>query len=303
MTKASSNGILEEKHLNNRVISPVLRYFRPRKCTHAVATGGILVKEQNDQQVEIIKMVERALTVLDLLRTSKERLGVNEIAKRCDLSPSTAFRILKTLEVSGWVFQLSDDRYIPGQKISFVTEKNNLYIALSDVASFIMKDYTAKYGQAMNLMVREGIHCTIIQQSRTGKLVEYIAPLHSNLPFYACAGGKVLLSELPVRLVEQIISACDMVPLTSHTITSPEQFWQALRYVSTTGYAFDDRESSENGSCIAVPVRDNEGTIIASLSFSGFVGVQNTDELLEYLPALKESSKKISESLYKCWNM
>ena len=71
------------------------------------------MKEQNDQQVEIIKMVERALTVLDLLRTSKERLGVNEIAKRCDLSPSTAFRILKTLEVSGWVFQLSDDRYIP----------------------------------------------------------------------------------------------------------------------------------------------------------------------------------------------
>ena len=83
------------------------------------------VKEQNNQ-VEIIKMVERALTVLDLLRTSKERLGVNEIAKRCDLSPSTAFRILKTLEVTGWVFQLSDDRYIPGEKISFVTEKSNM---------------------------------------------------------------------------------------------------------------------------------------------------------------------------------
>ena len=106
-------------------------------------------------------MVERALTVLDLLRTSKERLGVNEIAKRCELSPSTAFRILKTLEVSGWVFQLSDDRYIPGQKMSFVTEKNNLYVALSDVAGFVMKEYTAKYNQAMNLMVREGIHCNI----------------------------------------------------------------------------------------------------------------------------------------------
>ena len=245
-------------------------------------------------------MVERALTVLDLLRTSKERLGVNEIAKRCELSPSTAFRILKTLEVSGWVFQLSDDRYIPGQKMSFVTEKNNLYVALSDVAGFVMKEYTAKCNQAMNLMVREGIHCNIIQQSRTGRLVEYIPPLFSSLPF--CAGGKVLLSELPVSLVEQIISSCEMVPLTSHTITSPEQFWQALRYVATRGYAFDDRESSENGSCIAVPVRDNEGTIIASLSFSGFVGVQDTDELLEYLPALQEASKKISQSLYRCWN-
>lgn len=58
----------------------------------------------------------------------------------------------------------------------------------------------------------------------------------------------------------------------------------------------------KTGSCIAVPVRDNEGTIIASLSFSGFVGVQDTDELLEYLPALQEASKKISQSLYRCWN-
>ena len=46
------------------------------------------MKEQTEQQVETIKMVERALTVLDLLRTSKERLGVNEIAKRCELSHS-----------------------------------------------------------------------------------------------------------------------------------------------------------------------------------------------------------------------
>ncbi len=260
------------------------------------------MKEQTEQQAETIKMVERALTVLDLLRTSKDRLGVNEIAKRCELSPSTAFRILKTLEMCGWAFQLSDDRYILGQKMSFVTDKNNLYVALSDVAGFVMKEYTAKYGQPMNLMVREGIHCTIIQQSRTGKLVEYVAPLLSNMPFYACGGGKVLLSELPVSLVEQIINSCEMVPLTSHTITSPEQFWQALRHVSTRGYAFDDRESSENGSCIAVPVRDNEGTIIASLSFTGFVGIQDPNTLLDFLAPLQEASKKISQSLYRCWN-
>lgn len=254
-----------------------------------------------NEQVEIIKMVERALTVLDLLRTSKERLGVNEIAKRCDLSPSTAFRILKTLEVTGWVFQLSDDRYIPGQKVGFVTEKNNLYMALQDMAHFVMTEYTARIGQAMNLMVREGIHCTILQQSRTGKLIEYVPPLYSNLPFYACAGGKVLLSELPISMVENILHSCEMVPITSHTITDPEIFWKELREAAANGYAFDDRESAENGSCIAVPVRDSEGTIIASLSFSGFIGIPDKKDLLSYLPDLQEASKRISQSLYRCW--
>jgi DNA-binding IclR family transcriptional regulator len=263
--------------------------------------GNCNLKEQSIQNVETIKMLEHALAVLDLLRTKRERLGVNEIAKTCGLNPSTTFRILKTLEKSGWVFQFSDGRYITGQKISFVTEKNNLYLALREVAQLVMEQYTAKYGQAMNLLVREGVQCTILQQSRTKNLVDYVPPLFSTLPIYACAGGKILLSEVPVNLAEQVISFCEMKPLTSYTITDPEQYWQALRATAKQGYAFDNKESSENGSCIAVPIRDHEGTIIAALSFSGFIGIEDPQELLKYLPALQEASEKISHSLYNCW--
>lgn len=260
------------------------------------------MEEKNSQTNDTIKMVERALSVLDLLRSSKTPLGVNEIAKQSQLNPSTTFRILKTLELSGWVFQLSDDRYIIGQKISFVTEKSNFYLALSDVAKFVMDSYTQKYDRPMNLMVREGVHCNILQQSRTSKLIEYVPPLASNLPFYACAGGKILLSELPVNLVEFILSSCEMIPLTPHTITKPDEFWHAIRSAARLGYAVDNQESAINGSCIAVPVRDNEGTIVASLSFTGFVGVSDPASLLEYLPPLQEAAKEISHNLYHCWN-
>jgi len=246
-------------------------------------------------------MVDRALTVLDMLRTERKRLGVNEIAKQCGLNPSTTFRILKTLEANGWVFQCGDGRYISGQKLSFVMEKDNLYLALKDVSSFVMERSTAKYAQAMNLIVREGAHCYIIQQSRTKNLVDYIPPLYSDLPFYACAGGKILLSELPISLVDEIIHSCELVPLTPHTITDAERFWQELRTVAKQGYAFDDKESAENGSCIAVPVRDCEGTIIAALSFSGFVGITDKTNLLQYLSPLKEAALEISQSLYRCW--
>jgi len=263
--------------------------------------GMTQMEEQITKSSDTIKMVDRALAVLDILRTERQRLGVNEIAKKCDMSPSTAFRILKTLEVNGWVYQCGDNRYITGQKISFVMEKENLYLALKEVASFVMEKNTAAVGQAMNLIVREGAHCYILQQSRTRNLVDYIPPLYSNLPFYACAGGKILLSELPVSLVEQIIDSCEMVPLTQHTITDPDLFWQELRKVAKLGYAFDNKESAENGSCIAVPVRDCEGNIVAALSFSGFVGVENPDDLLSFLPALQEAAGEISRSLYRCW--
>ena len=75
-----------------------------------------------------------------------------------------------------------------------------------------------------------------------------------------------------------------------------------LRETAKNGYAIDFQESSINGSCIAVPVRDNEGTIIASLSFSGLIGISDPEKLLKYVPALKEASRKITDSLYDCWD-
>jgi DNA-binding IclR family transcriptional regulator len=254
-----------------------------------------------EQNTETIKMVDRALQVLDTLRFERQGLGVNSIAKQCGINPSTAFRILKTLETNGWVFQFGDGRYIAGEKLSFILGKDNLNLALKEVASIVMDRYTSKYNQAMNLIVREGAHCYIMQQSRTKNLVDYIPPLYSDLPFYACAGGKILLSELPIHIAEGIIQSREMTPLTEHTITDVEKFWKELRDVAKQNYAIDHKESADNGSCIAVAVRDSTGSTIAALSFSGFIGIQDYNELLKFIPVLNEASIEISKNLYKCW--
>lgn len=254
----------------------------------------------SSQNTETIKMLDNALAVLDTLRIGTKKLGVNEIAKICGINPSTTFRILKTLEANGWVFQCGDGRYIAGQKISFVLSSNNLYLALKEVAFYVMDRYTKEHSQAMNLMVRDGQDCYILQQSRTSNLFDYIPPLGSSLPFYACACGKVLMSELPIALADEIIQACDMIPLTPSTITNPEDFWKELRTVAKQGYAFDNKEAAGNSSCIAVPVRDQEGNIMAALSFSGFVGERELSELLAYLPALRSAAEEISAKLFQC---
>ena len=256
------------------------------------------------QNVETIKMVENAMHVLELLRTAKEPIGVNAIAKTCALTPSTTYRILKTLEMTGWVYQFNDDdRYIAGEKISFVTSKNNFYMALRDSAKFIMEESTAKVGLAMNLMVRNGYECEILEQSLTKSIINYVPPIHAVMPYYACGCGTVLLSELPEDILSHIFAACKMEALTPFTITDPEVYRGVLAEVRKNGYAIDFQESSINGSCIAVPVRDKEQSIIAALSFSGLIGVQDPSRLLKYIPALQDASKAITRSLYNAWDI
>ena len=92
-----------------------------------------------------------------------------------------------------------------------------------------------------------------------------------------------------------------MLKFTKHTITDPDQFRQELHKVAEQGYAIDYKESAENGSCIAVPVRSKDGNIIAAVSFSGFIGLTAETTLLGYISALKEASAEISQKLYRCW--
>ncbi len=176
-----------------------------------------------------------------------------------------------------------------------------MFLALKEVAAFTMQKYTQKYGKAMNLLVRDGVDCIVLQQSRTTSIIDYVPPLGSKLPFYACAGGKILLSELSIELIKELISSCEMKPLTEYTIVDAEKFLEELEKVSKQKFAFDDRESSENGSCVAVAVRDKAGTVIAALSFSGFINIDDVEELKKYVPVLNDISKEISDNLFSCF--
>ena len=248
---------------------------------------------------ERIKAVENTIKILDLILAAKQPLGVNEISRQSAISLTTAFRILKTLKCSGWVYQDKEDRYLVGHKISFVTEKNNFYMALREVAYYTMARLSEKTSQAMNLSVRDHNACYIIQQSRTKKIVDYVPPVGTQVSVYASACGKVLLSELPDLLLNAILDSVTFKPLTPYTLLDRAQFLEQLAKCRRDGYAIDARESMEQAYCIAVPVRFGDGEIIAALSFSGMIGDTIDDaEIQTYFSLLKEGAAEISEKLY-----
>ena len=248
---------------------------------------------------ETIKVLDRALTLLDVLRDENRPLGVNELSKLCDINLSTVFRIMKTLMASGWVYQSSDDKYTLGEKWFFQTNQDNLYLALKDIAYPIMFHLSVQEFQAMNLCVRQNEKCIILQQSRTEKLVDLVPRLGASLPVYASGSGKVLFSELVPPLLDDLLSLVEFKKLASETIISRQAFIKELEKVRAAGYALDVHESMDATSCVAVPVRNPSGNIIAALSFSGFVGDYGKEQLISYLPILLKASEEISQKLFR----
>lgn len=246
-----------------------------------------------------IKVLEKALTVLDAVKDAAQPTGVNEIAKICGLSAATTFRILKTFKNRGWVYQDENEKYTVGHKISFVTERNNFYTALKEIAYYTMSALTAKESQAMNLVVREEDKCRIIQQSRTMKIVDYTPPVGTILPFHASACGKVLLAYAPKIIRNEILDSLDYKKMTTSTITSRERLVEELGKITSQGFSVDAHESQDEGFCIAVPVFGNDGGVIAALSFSGFIGQRDVKEVDRYVGILKSASEEITKKLFR----
>ncbi len=245
-----------------------------------------------------IKALDRALAVLDVLMSSRQPMGVNEIAKVCQVNLSTTFRILKTLEAGGWVYQCMDDRYIIGGKVSFMTEKDSFYLALKEVSYYIMNRLSEMEGQALNLVVRQNDKCLIIQQSRTNRLIDLVPPIGTFLPIHGSAAGKVLICELPPKLLSEVLEGLRFELLTPYTIVRRNEFIAELEKVRQQQYAFDYNESMESSCCVGVPVRNSSGDVIAALSFSGILGVTSPRQLQQYLPKLQNAALEITQKLY-----
>ncbi len=246
-----------------------------------------------------IKVLRRSLDIMGKFITENRPIGVNELSKLCNLSITTVFRTMKTLVDAGWAYQLDNDKYILGQVFFLQTEKENLYLALQDLVYPIMCRLSVQENQAMNLCVRINEKCLILQQSKSDRLVDFVIPKGSYLPVYASASGKVLFCEIENPLLDDMMNMIEFKKFANRTIITRQKFMQELENVRNKGYAFDFHESVENTSCIAVPIRNHKGHIIASLSFSGFVGLNEETHLMGYVPILEKAAAEIREKLFR----
>ncbi|MCB0046375.1 MAG: IclR family transcriptional regulator [Caldilineaceae bacterium] len=254
-----------------------------------------------NKSVASIQTLSRAMILFDKLYDSAVPLGVNELAKQCDMNLSTAFRILKTLMQGGWVYQCEDDRYIISPRFSFITERTGFYFALKEISAFTMDRITTQETQAMNLSVLKDRTCIILQQSRTTKLMDLIPPVNSTLPFHASASGKIILAGLPDPLLRLYMANMNFESLTKDTITDHAVLTRTLEVVRQDGYALDLYETMENSVCIAAPILRNDGETIAALSFSGIIGAFDQELLNHYLPVLRQAADEISDNLFQTY--
>jgi DNA-binding IclR family transcriptional regulator len=214
--------------------------------------------------------VDRALTVLGYFTATEPELSSAEIAARLGLHQTTAYRLLSTMEASGYVER--DHRtglYRLGLK---VIELAGLKLNQMDLCRHAQPELDAlrdALNLNANLAVLDGGDVCHLAYAVRPDVPHTYTLLGRKSVAHCTALGKVLLAFRPRAEVHETIRAHGWRPYTDKSIRDFATLDRALDEIAARGYAIDDGERGPGTKCAAAPVRDRSGAVVAAISASG----------------------------------
>jgi IclR family acetate operon transcriptional repressor len=248
-----------------------------------------------------VQTIERVDQLLGILGRATQALSLGALAEAVGLPKGTTHRLLASLIYFNYVQQ---DPVSRGYRLGFklVTLGNYLLdqIDLRRVARPHLLELAQRTGETANITVLDrdkALYIDKIQLSSSSGLhmvsrIGYRAPLHCS------AMGKVLLAHQPDAEVDRIIASRGLPRHTAKTITDSAVLKAHLETIRTEGYALDDEEHSDGVRCVAAPIRDMGGEIVAAISVSApAVRVTRTVARQSMRPLVVATADRIANQL------
>ena len=233
----------------------------PRRGRTPAKPGAVTVQVQS---------LTRGLSLLEALARAEGGLTLTDLAQRVQLAPSTAHRLLATLEKMGYVYQGGElGRWYIGLQAFTVGSSflaNRDFVAQSHP---YMRRLMEQSGETANLGILDGTDAVFIDQVQCREMMRTIVKLGSRVPLHASGVGKAIFAALPDEQIDAILKVKGLPRITANTITSPETMWASIRVIRQRGWSFDDEEHALATRCVAAPIYNEHAEVLGAISLAG----------------------------------
>ncbi|SMB97223.1 transcriptional regulator, IclR family [Thermanaeromonas toyohensis ToBE] len=243
-------------------------------------------------------MPVKTLEVLEILASAREGLGVTEISRTLNLSKSTVHRILTALSHKQYVWK--DEvtrRYKLGFKLLLLSSQVLDSLELRQIARAELVDLANKSRETVHLVWLDGDEGVYIEKIDTPETIGLLSRIGKRAPLYSTAVGKAMLAFMSEERLNSYFRRVPLVPLTPHTIVDEGKLREYLFRVREQGFALDCEENREGVICVAAPIFQADGKVIAAVSISGPSFRFSVERAKELAPVVKEAAKRISRKL------
>ncbi len=217
-----------------------------------------------------IKVLNKAFSILDVLLENNAPMNITEISEKLNFYPSTTHRILDTLKYEGYVEQDgSTQKYQLGLKLVELGMTRLNQIDLVDEARPFLKELSQKINETVHLAILEGSSVLYLAKEESSQTIRMISYIGKRAPLHCTSLGKVLLAFLPQKNKNKVLENLNLFKLTENTITDKHELIEELKKIEQEGFALDKEENEKFVRCIAAPIRNYQGKVIAAASISG----------------------------------
>jgi DNA-binding IclR family transcriptional regulator len=220
-------------------------------------------------ETEAVKSAQRGLQILDLLTVSEKPLTFTEIGEALTFPRSSLHNLLRTLVQSGWAeLDPVSRRYTLGIR---AWQAGNAYLRavnLADRARPFMEQVRDALDETIQLAVRDGRYNVYVAKADGSQMLMLASAIGRRLEAHATGVGKVLLADLADDELRELLQGEPLERFTENTITDLDELAKELAGIRAQGYGLDNEEYTRGVRCVAVPVRDHTGAVVAGMSVS-----------------------------------
>jgi len=243
--------------------------------------------------------VERAFSILEAVAESQHGLSNSDLSRRLKVPKSSASYILRVMEKRGYLFRSEDGKYRLGLKIMSLSHERTAHLDVREVAKPILEKFVEKsrMSEAHLAVLDNGRAVYVEKVEAVNSFIKMDIWVGHRLPVHTTAIGKVLVAHLPEAEVIKILELRGMEKKTRRSITDPKKFLRELEKVKEYGFAVDNEENSLNVRCLAAPIFNHQGELIAALGTSTTILQLDKSHLPKVVELVKNAARKVSQQI------
>jgi DNA-binding IclR family transcriptional regulator len=217
-----------------------------------------------------VQSVDRILTILELVGRSTEPVPLARLTQQLGVNASSAFRLANTLKRRGFLANPSGGKsYVLGPSMWRLSRDYDWSKMLVGVCHEHLEALVESTSETAHFAVREGRQVFFVDHCASTCL-NLVVPGHTGefAPLHSTAHGKALLADFDERALTALLGGRKLKTYTAKTIGSTARLADACVRLKADGYVVDDGEYLEGVRCVAAPIRDRDGAVIASIGIS-----------------------------------
>lgn len=250
-------------------------------------------QDNNEKQVS---GVNRAITILETL-SNIERINLESLSKTTNIPKATLLRFLQSLISLGYVNRDISDQYSLTLKMFSVGSKALKHTDLINTVRPYAKELCNDFGETVHMGIKDGETAIYVLKEESSYTLRMYSRIGKVIPLYCTAIGKIFLSQMKEKEFDEYLLNNPLKPFTKNSLRTKEALKDEINRIKFQGWSMDNEEHEENVICIACPIFDYTGNVIAALSVSWPIFRFEKSETANNIAKIKNCTLMISKIL------